>query len=54
MSEKSKVSLFEPNLKNIYLMMSFKGDFDIHDLKKRHPEMYKEITGESNAKEKSL
>ncbi len=25
------------------MMMSFRGDFNIHDLKERHPEIYKEI-----------
>jgi hypothetical protein len=40
------VKLIENNIKNLYMLLSFKGDFDIHHLKKRNPEMYKEIMGE--------
>lgn len=35
--------LIETNVKNLYMILSFKGDFDIHHLEKRHPEIYKEI-----------
>jgi len=38
-----KVELIKNNLKNLYMILSFRGDFDIHRLKKRHPKMYKEI-----------
>ena len=41
-----KTKLIKPNVENLYKMLSFKGDFDIHRLKDRDPEMYKKIMNE--------
>ena len=41
-----RIKLIENNIKNLYMMMSAKGDFDIHSLKERDPKLYAEIMGE--------
>jgi len=38
--------IIENEIKNLYMLLSFKGDFDIHRLKERHPDLYKEIMQE--------
>lgn len=52
LKEMKKYDRTENNIKNLYMLMSFKGDFDIYRLKERHPEMYEEIIGEKNAENK--
>ena len=49
-----ETKIIENKVKNLYMMLSFKGDFDIHRLKERHPEMYEEIMkGEKAITDKS-
>lgn len=44
MEEKTK--LIKGDMKDLYMMLSFKGLYDIYHLEKRNPEIYKEIMGE--------
>jgi len=46
------MQIIENNIKNLYMMMSFKGDFDIHRLKDRNPDLYEEIMNDLNKKKK--
>ncbi len=38
-----KTKLIKGDMKDLYMMLSFKGLYNIHDLKKRDGELYKEI-----------
>lgn len=42
-SHAQRVKLIEMNLKNMYMLLSAKGLYDIHKLKERQPELYEEI-----------
>jgi hypothetical protein len=44
-SHAQRVKLIEVNLKNMYMLLSAKGLYDIHKLKERQPELYDEIMG---------
>lgn len=37
------LKLIENDVKNLYMLLSFRGDFDIHRLKERDPDLYEEI-----------
>jgi len=40
-----KIKLIKGDMKDLYMMLSFKGHYDIHHLQTRNPELYKEVMG---------